>query len=84
MKVLVIFESMYGNTRHVAEAIAQGIGEAAAVTIVAAADAWDEDLTTYDLVVVGGPPRARHEQAHHPPRRSGGGRETRQPAHPRT
>lgn len=55
MKVLVIFESMYGNTRHVAEAIAQGIGEAAAVTIVAAADARDEDLTAYDLVVVGGP-----------------------------
>lgn len=55
MHVLVIYESMYGNTRHVAEAIARGIDEVATVRTVAAADAKDEDLDAVDLVVVGGP-----------------------------
>lgn len=55
MRVLVVYESMYGNTRHVAEAIAQGIGAAATVRTVPVSQAHDEDLSAHDLVVVGGP-----------------------------
>ncbi|MEE2033720.1 flavodoxin family protein [Rhodococcus chondri] len=55
MQVLVVYESMYGNTRHVAEAIAKGIEAGATVKVVAAADAKNENLATYDLVVAGGP-----------------------------
>jgi flavodoxin len=58
MQVLVVYESMYGNTRQVAEAIARGIESAATVKLVAAAEAKDEDATTYDMVVVGGPTHA--------------------------
>ena len=53
MRALVVFESMYGNTRRVAEAIAAGIGLGATVVPVAAASA--EMVAAADLVVVGGP-----------------------------
>ncbi|MFD6859738.1 flavodoxin family protein [Rhodococcus sp. NPDC060090] len=55
MQVLVVYESMYGNTRHVAEAIARGMEERASVTLVTATDAREQDVSAYDLVVVGGP-----------------------------
>lgn len=55
MQVLVVYESMYGNTRHVAEAIARGMEGRASVTLVTASDAREQDVSAYDLVVVGGP-----------------------------
>lgn len=50
MNAVVVYESMYGNTRAVAEAIADGLGGAAVVPVqdASAADAAD-------LLVVGGP-----------------------------
>jgi hypothetical protein len=60
MKVLVVYESMFGNTEEVARAIAAGIGESAAVTsvdVVAAADARGR-VGDADLVVIGGPTHA--------------------------
>lgn len=51
MNALVVYESMYGNTRAIAEAVAEGLG-GAPVTSVARASA---DLTDVDLLVVGGP-----------------------------
>jgi flavodoxin len=51
MNALVVYESIYGNTRAVAEAVAEGLG-GASVAPVASAPAQLENL---DLLVVGGP-----------------------------
>jgi flavodoxin len=51
MNALVVYESVYGNTRRIAEAIAQGLGDAVAVPVHDAAERVDEA----DLIVVGGP-----------------------------
>jgi hypothetical protein len=53
MKALVVYESMYGNTRHVAEAIAMGIGEdAVAIEVGHAPNVIPGEV---ELLVVGGP-----------------------------
>ena len=52
MSVLVVYESMYGNTHAVAEAIAQGIGSEADVRSVHEVGSLPADV---DLLVVGGP-----------------------------
>ena len=58
MRALVVYESMFGNTRHVAEAVARGLGPADAVRTVPVTQAHEENLSDYDLVVVGGPTHA--------------------------
>jgi Flavodoxin domain len=58
MKAIVVFESMYGNTRHIAEAIADGIRWSMPAEVVLARDAADLDLDNVELVVVGGPTHA--------------------------
>ena len=55
MKALVVCESMYGNTRKIAEAIATGVGELADVHLVPTAEALDALTDRPDLVVMGGP-----------------------------
>lgn len=54
MHAIVVYESMYGNTRAVAEAIAEGLGDA---TVVSAAE-LPADAAQTDLLVVGGPTHA--------------------------
>jgi hypothetical protein len=59
MRALVVYESMFGNTRKIAEAIAVGVGEHMTVQLVEvsrAAARLDPDV---DLLVVGGPTHAR-------------------------
>jgi Flavodoxin domain len=51
MGALVIYESVYGNTRAVAEAIAEGLGDAQVLPVHEAPDG----VESYELVVVGGP-----------------------------
>ena len=55
MKALVVYESMWGNTKRVAEAIAIGLGEARAAE---AQDVDPADVQDLDLLVVGGPTHA--------------------------
>ncbi len=55
MRALIIYESMYGNTRAIAEAIARGLEPGNDVTVVPVAEATHELLDGADLVVVGGP-----------------------------
>ena len=57
-KALVVYESMFGNTHAVAEAVAEGLGTAFDTSLV---DVGDAPLTIpddIDLVVVGGPTHA--------------------------
>lgn len=55
MNTLVIYESMYGNTRLIAEAIARGLHRSGTVDVVPASHARECDIDTYALLVVGGP-----------------------------
>lgn len=69
MKAMVVYESMYGNTRSIANAVAEGLrshGEAIAVPVAEA----DPDLVARaDVVVVGGPTHA-HGMSHAATRKS--------------
>ena len=56
MRSLVIYESMYGNTHEIAEAIGRGLAEEGSeVAVVPVHEATAERLAEVDLVVVGGP-----------------------------
>jgi flavodoxin-like protein len=55
MRALVVYESMYGNTRMIAEAIGAGLGETCDVKVVRVGDVSSELLDGVDLLVVGGP-----------------------------
>lgn len=58
MKAVVIYESMYGNTHLIADAVGAGLGTAFDVTVVPVAQASPAVLAGADLVVVGGPTHA--------------------------
>lgn len=58
MKALVVYESMYGNTRHIAEAIAEGLRWSFPTEVVLADDPGALDLEEVELVVVGAPTHA--------------------------
>ncbi|WP_371494676.1 flavodoxin domain-containing protein [Kitasatospora sp. NBC_00374] len=58
MQAVIVYESMYGNTREIAEAIAEGVHEAepdASVTCVPVSEAGPDVTRAADLLVVGGP-----------------------------
>jgi Flavodoxin len=62
MEITVVFESMFGATHEVADAIAEGASEArpdATVTCLRTSDADPERVARSDLVVVGGPTHMR-------------------------
>ena len=56
MKAIIVFESMYGNTAHIARAIAEGIGPDARV--MSTAHATPEVVAAADLIVAGAPVHA--------------------------
>ena len=58
MRAVVVYESMYGNTHQVADAIGAGLGTAFDVRVVPVSLAGPEVLADADLVVVGGPTHA--------------------------
>src|SRR5262245_17561397 len=55
MRVVIVYESMFGNTHLVADAIAEGLAPRNEVTLVPVAQAGRELLDGADLVVAGGP-----------------------------
>ncbi len=55
MRALVVFESMFGNTREVAAAVADGMGTVAQVEVVEVGAAPVRPPSDVDLLVVGGP-----------------------------
>src|SRR5215472_6975640 len=71
MKAVVIFESMYGNTRAIAEAVAEGIAADSDVQVTAlpVGAASTEVTRDADLLVVGGPTHA-HGMSRAPTRRA--------------
>jgi hypothetical protein len=59
MNAVVVYESMYGNTHLIADAVAKGLGDGSGgdgeVRVVAVDDAEPDLLRHADIVVVGGP-----------------------------
>lgn len=58
MRVRVVYESMFGNTAAVAEAIAAGLRTHATVEVLGVQEAAELPDPTVDLLVVGGPTHA--------------------------
>jgi len=58
MRAVVMYESMFGNTKSVAQAIAEGLEWRYEVELMAVAKAGAMSLTGVDLLVVGGPTHA--------------------------
>jgi flavorubredoxin len=62
VEVAVVYESLFGNTREIAEAIAEGVQASAPdahVAVVPVAEAGPDKLSGVDLLVVGGPTHIR-------------------------
>jgi hypothetical protein len=55
MRAVVVYESIYGNTRAVADAIAEGLAPLGSVEVRSVYDGDDSDADAADLLVVGGP-----------------------------
>ena len=58
MRAVVVYESMYGNTHLIADAVGTGLGSAFDVSVVPVSHADPAVLADADLVVVGGPTHA--------------------------
>lgn len=58
MRAVIVYESMYGNTHAVADAIEVGLSSAFDANVVPVAQASPEVLSGVGLVVVGGPTHA--------------------------
>ncbi|HMN30872.1 MAG TPA: flavodoxin domain-containing protein [Caldilineaceae bacterium] len=54
-QALVIYDTKYGNTKQIAAAIAEGLGEEYAVRMAAVAESGPLSPAEVDLLVVGGP-----------------------------
>jgi len=55
MRAVVVYESMFGNTHAIADAIGQGLEPLDGVVVVPVVEAGRERLVHADLLVVGGP-----------------------------
>ena len=58
MKALIVYDSVFGNTQQVAEAIGRTLGEQGEVDVLRAAEAGPEQVSGVELLVVGSPTRA--------------------------
>jgi NAD(P)H dehydrogenase (quinone) len=57
VKVMVVYESMYGNTKLVAEKIIEGMGETEGIeTVLSEVKKVDlDDMADYDAILIGSP-----------------------------
>ncbi len=55
MRAVVVYESMYGNTHQIAEAIGDGLRESLPTDVISVHEAQPDMMKDVDLVVVGGP-----------------------------
>ena len=55
MRAVVAYESMFGNTRQIADAIGTGLVDGCVVSVIPVAQAGPDQIKDADLVVVGGP-----------------------------
>ena len=55
MKVLVIYDSVYGNTEQIARAIGDALGSHMDVEVLQVSDVQPQQLTGLDLLIVGSP-----------------------------
>ena len=78
MRAVVIYESMYGNTHQIAEAIGTGLAGEFDVAVVPVAEAGQAVIADADLLVVGGPTHV-HGMAR-PSTREAAAKAARQPA----
>lgn len=58
MKALVVYDSFFGNTERIAQAIGEGLAQGAEVRVVRVAAVTPEELAGLALLVVGSPTRA--------------------------
>lgn len=58
MKVLIVFDSFFGNTEQVARAMAEAVQSSAEVTVLRVDDATPQQVDGTDLLIVGSPTRA--------------------------
>ena len=59
MKAVIVYDSEYGNTHHVAEAIAAALSHYETVQLLAVPDATNIDWQGVKLLIVGGPTQWR-------------------------
>jgi hypothetical protein len=59
MRAVIVYESMFGNTHAIAEAIGEGLGVGASVTVTGVSAADTQLCQRADLVVVGSPTHVR-------------------------
>jgi flavodoxin len=55
MRAVIVYESMFGNTHAIADAVGKGLEPMLEVVVVPLAEAGRERLGDADLLVVGGP-----------------------------
>ncbi len=55
MKVLIVYDSMYGNTEQIAKAIGDGLHSGADVSLLKVDKAGPGDITGINLLIVGSP-----------------------------
>ena len=58
MNVLVIYDSVFGNTEQIAQAIGKAFGSQEDVDVIRVSDAKLEQLAGLELLLVGSPTRA--------------------------
>lgn len=58
MKALVVYDSFFGNTERVAQAIGAALGESGEVTVLRVGEVRPEHLAGIDLLCIGSPTRA--------------------------